>query len=64
MIQYFLFGSGWMDLYQLLADTPQIGAPAPTEAPTTRAGRHETETRVVETGDEGRSGLLLHQIAP
>lgn len=53
-----------MDLYEMLADTPQIGLPVPTEATITRSRRHETETRVVETGDEDRGGLLLNQITP
>jgi hypothetical protein len=53
-----------MGLYEMLADKPRIGPPEPTEATVTRSGRHETETRVVETGDEDRGGLLLNQIIP
>jgi hypothetical protein len=52
-----------MDLYQMLADTPQIGAPDPNEA-ATGSCCYGTKTTVVETSDDDRSGLLLHQVVP
>lgn len=53
-----------MDLYEMLADTPQSGPPEPFVVTNTQARRYETETRVVETGDEDRGGLLVNQITP
>lgn len=48
----------------MLAETTHIGPPEPTQVTIRRSRRYDTETRVVETGDEDRTGLLLNQITP
>jgi hypothetical protein len=55
-----------MDVYQVLSEsmntaTPDVAADAGTSAPPPSAAG--TFTKVVETGDEGRSGLLLGPLA-
>lgn len=60
-------GSHQVDLYQHLAS---LASKSPAEEVLDELShgqpmsRGETETRVVETGDEGRCGMLLGQIAP
>lgn len=57
-----------MDLYQHLAKLartcPAVEEFVDESSHGARVSGGETETRVVETGDEGRCGMLLGQIAP